>query len=234
MIKDFYIDDIACRLYAPNIDSYPLVIFAHGFGSNYTELEHYGPRLNEADIGCLFFDFCGGGLQVKSKGSMWDMSVLTEIDDFEKVLVYGKTISSKIIVMGESQGGYVACSVASKHPEIAGCILWYPGFNIQDFCRRKQVEGYSDQNYLWNIPLGRKWIEDGLKDDIFLKMNDVKQKVLIFHGTKDRVVPIEYSIKSLDYLQATLIPVEDAHHGFNGDDRWKVISKCIEYIQNLN
>ena len=53
------------RLYLPDErrGKLPLVIFSHGFGGNFRELEHHGAGFAEAGICCLFFDFCGGGMQ---------------------------------------------------------------------------------------------------------------------------------------------------------------------------
>ena len=49
------------RMYLPHgeadVSGYPLVIFCHGLGSNYRELEHYGPFFAERGIACFLFDF---------------------------------------------------------------------------------------------------------------------------------------------------------------------------------
>ena len=65
------------RIYLPeNRDrKLPIVIFCHGFGSNFRELMHHGDGFAEAGICCLFFDFCGGGPESVSDGSMEEMTV---------------------------------------------------------------------------------------------------------------------------------------------------------------
>ena len=51
---------IAGKAYFAGVDKkYPTVIFAHGFGSNYRDLEHHGAGFAESGINCIFFDFCG-------------------------------------------------------------------------------------------------------------------------------------------------------------------------------
>ena len=78
------------RMYLPHgeahVSGYPLVIFCHGLGSNYRELEHYGPFFAERGIACFLFDFCGGGAESLSDGDFSEMSVQTEIDDLRIVL----------------------------------------------------------------------------------------------------------------------------------------------------
>ena len=73
---------IAGKAYFAGVDKkYPTVIFAHGFGSNYRDLEHHGAGFAESGINCIFFDFCGGGLKSLSDGKMTQMTVLTEAED---------------------------------------------------------------------------------------------------------------------------------------------------------
>lgn len=54
----------------------------------------------------------------KSDGNTTDMSVLTEVKDLEAVIEYAEsktyTNSSKILLMGCSQGGFVSVITAAK------------------------------------------------------------------------------------------------------------------------
>lgn len=78
---------IAGKAYFAGVDKkYPTVIFAHGFGSNYRDLEHHGDGFAESGINCIFFDFCGGGLKSFSDGKMTQMTVLTEAEDLTEVI----------------------------------------------------------------------------------------------------------------------------------------------------
>ena len=76
------------RIYLPEEKDgkLPLVIFCHGFGSNYRELMHHGNGFAEAGICCLFFDFCGGGPESLSDGKFEEMTVGTECGDLETVI----------------------------------------------------------------------------------------------------------------------------------------------------
>ena len=60
-------------IYRPDAEGeFPTVIFSHGFGSNYHELMHHGDGYAENGIVCVFFDFCGGGMESTSDGVMQD------------------------------------------------------------------------------------------------------------------------------------------------------------------
>ena len=114
---------------------YPAVIFSHGFGANYHELIHHGKGFAENDIICVFFDFCGGGEESTSDGTMLEMTVCTESDDLETVMDWILSISyidkKSIFLQGESQGGLISAIVGAKRQtEIKGLILWYPAFII--------------------------------------------------------------------------------------------------------
>ena len=236
MIKEYTFQGIHGVMYTPDMNQkYPCIIFAHGYGGCYKDLEHYGPKLNEANIACFLFDFCGGGLSSTSKGSMWDMSVLTELEDFEIVYENIRSLEyiNQIICMGESQGGYVATLFAHYHPEIDGLICWYPAYVIDHDCKERAKIGYKDKNYVWGTPMGRKYIEDALKVNIFSKM-DYPKKVLIIHGDQDEIAPIEDSKKAITmFPNAKLYIVKDGRHGFEGNQRWEVIHQCIEYVREL-
>ena len=106
------------------------MIFAHGFGSNYRDLEHHGAGFAESGINCIFFDFCGGGLKSLSDGKMTQMTVLTEAEDLTEVISQVQQMenvdSDQLFIQGESQGGFVGAYVSAQIPEkIKGLIFVY-------------------------------------------------------------------------------------------------------------
>ena len=99
------------RIYLPEKrgQKLPTVIFCHGFGSNYRELMHHGEGFAEAGICCLFFDFCGGGPQSLSDGTLEEMTVATECRDLRTVMAGARELDfvdpGRIFLQGESMGG---------------------------------------------------------------------------------------------------------------------------------
>ena len=121
------------RLYLPLDENktFRTAIFAHGFAGCYRDLMHYGPRFAEEGLALCLFDFCGGSPLSASDGTMMDMTVLTEYDDYlvmlRKLKEHPQVDENYVFLMGESQGGYVASLVAARHPEeSSGMVLWYP------------------------------------------------------------------------------------------------------------
>lgn len=230
---------IVGKIYIPEGEhkTYPVAIFAHGFGSNYRELEHYGPRFASEGIILVLFDFCGGGNESLSDGLTTEMSVLTEMHDYLSVINYLKGIdkASSIYLMGESQGGYVASLVASRYPEISnGLILWYPTFCIGDDEKNRAKDGIKDEKELWGMRLGKIYTVDAINTDIYGEISSYDKSVLIIHGTNDKVVDIEYSRKALNvFKNANLVEIDGAGHGFDGDDSLNAGNLSINHIKGI-
>ncbi|MBP3279409.1 MAG: alpha/beta hydrolase, partial [Butyrivibrio sp.] len=109
-------------IYRPDGEgSFPTVIFAHGFGSNYRELMHHGAGYAENGIVCVFFDFCGGGMESASDGAMQEMTVMTEAADLVAVMESVKCLpyvnKDSLYLQGESQGGLVSAIVGRAYTE---------------------------------------------------------------------------------------------------------------------
>ena len=179
---------IAGKAYFAGVDKkYPTVIFAHGFGSNYRDLEHHGAGFAESGINCIFFDFCGGGLKSLSDGKMTQMTVLTEAEDLIEVISQVQQMenvdSDQLFIQGESQGGFVGAYVAAQIPEkIKGLILWYPAFVIPDDAKRRFEE---NDNTCFGQQLSPDYNKVAKDIDIFNVITGYKGPVVIIHGESD-------------------------------------------------
>lgn len=213
---------------------YPAVIFSHGFGSNFHELMHHGKGYAENGIVCVFFDFCGGGMESTSDGTMLEMTVLTEADDLEAVmdtvieLPYVDRHS--LYLQGESQGGLVSAIVGVRRKEdVKGLILWYPAFVIPDDSKRRF--GTGDTN-VFGYEISADYDRVAKDIDVSELQKSFGKPVLIIHGNKDDVVPIEYSrMAAANYGYATLKEVKGAGHGFDGKDSDDARDMSIEFVR---
>ena len=212
----------------------PTVIFSHGFGGNYRCLEHHGNGYAKAGIACVFFDFCGGGLESLSDGSMKEMTVLTEADDLEAVFDQVRSLEfadpEKLYLQGESMGGFVSAYVAAKKKDLVkGLILWYPAFVIPDDSRVRYEKG---DDTCFDVDISPDFNRAAMNIDVFAVIPAYKGPVKIIHGDRDEIVPLEYSVRAVKvYDNAELVVINGAGHGYEGADSDKARRLSIDFIE---
>jgi len=108
------------------------------------------------------------------------------------------------ILIGSSLGGYLAALYAARHANIERLILMAPAFQFPQRMRERFSEAELEQwrqegtrlffHYAFqdHRPLGYSFVEDSAK---YEAEPDFRQPALIFHGTRDDVVPAEYSVQ---------------------------------------
>lgn len=226
--------------YRPVGENLPIAIVSHGFMAFQDTVRHYAKLFAELGFVSYCFDFCGGSvIKGKSDGKTTEMSVLTEVKDLEVVIEYAKSLpytnACNVTLMGCSQGGFVSALVAAKQKEkIAKLVLFYPALCIPDDARAgKMMFAKFDPN---NIPeivncgpmkLGRCYVADVISMDPYAEIREYPGKVLIVHGTKDKIVKWDYAKRAYqNYLKnnsaglapeqgVTLRLIEDGAHGFS-------------------
>ena len=212
----------------------PVVIFSHGFGSNFRELMHHGEGFAEAGICCLFFDFCGGGMESASDGAMTDMTVRTECEDLETVIAGAKELENvdpdRIFLQGESMGGLVSALTAAKCPEdIAALVLWYPAFVIPEDSAKRYAAGI---NQCFGLALNEHFNEQAMGIDVYGEIGGYGGPVLIIHGDRDPVVPYACSELAVSvYPDGELVRMHGAGRGFDGKECQAAIEDSLSFIR---
>ena len=214
-------------LYLPGhtAQRFPLILTAHELGSDSQRpwWVNYAWRWAEQGYAVLTFDFSGGSNRSRSEGKTTDMSVLTEVADMETMLreAYSwKFIdTTRIVLVGGSQGGGVSAIVAARHPEeIAAQVLLYPAFHLP----ANLHERYPDLSCLPEtdgrngmITIGRRFILDMYDHEYDSDMQGYTGPVLIVHGDKDKTVPISVSQRAVGiFKNASLYTIKGAGHVF--------------------
>ena len=141
-------------------------------------------------------DFCGGGLESKSDGSMLEMTVLTEAEDLNAVIDHFKNDPrfTKLFLMGFSQGGFVSSYVAAQRPEdAAGPVLEYPACVLQDDARKRALPdgAFPATSNVMGQTIGRVYNEAAVSFDVYDVIGGYTGKALILHGDQDGIVPLE-------------------------------------------
>ena len=219
----------------------PLVILSHGLGSDHRIMEPYAESFAENGFAAFVFDYIGGSEESMSDGNMTGMSVLTEAEDLSCILESFRSDSrfseDEIFLFGGSQGGFISAYAAGKHPdEIAGLVLLYPAFNLQDICRKlvSDADEIPDSVVIGEHTVGSLYIRDMLTFDIYEVLRQYPGPVLLFHGTADPYVPLEYTQRAGQVLaDARLVIIEGAEHGFDGEDRNRVEREAVAFVQEI-
>lgn len=231
------------KLYLPGTkaDPLPLVILSHGLGSNHLIMEPYAERFAQNGIAAFVFDYIGGSEASLSDGSMLDMSVLTETEDLRCVLDRFRGDSrfeaDGIFLFGGSQGGLISALLAGMRPDdVAGLILLYPALNLPDVCRDTiQAAGKIPVTAVIGAhTVGSRYLKDIMTVDIDASLAAYSGPALLFHGTDDPYVPLQYSRRAVEVLSdAELVTVEGAGHGFAGEDLERTARLAAAFILNV-
>ncbi len=214
---------------------FPVVILSHGYGGNYTQGLSMAEAFAAKGVAAYTFDFNGGGNKSQSEGDSRDMSVLTEAEDLSAVIdglaAMAKIDENNIFLCGYSQGGFVSTYVAATRPEdIKALVAYFPAYVIHDDAEKNapDLDALEDEFKFMGLTVSPKYWADVKSFSIYDMMPSYTRDVLIFHGTKDTLVPIEYSQRAVGiFPSAELVTVEGGAHGNLGAD---ADNRAIEFI----
>ncbi len=167
------------------------VIYLHGFASSpqSSKAQFFKRKLTERGIEVEIPRLDGGKFE--------ELSISSQLAIIEQAVA-----GRPAVLFGSSLGGYLAALYAAHHPEIERLVLLAPAFQFPSRWRQRytaeQLAGWKQDgsvpvfHYGENreMRLGFQLIEDSAQ---YEDEPDVHQPTLIFHGTKDDVVPATVS-----------------------------------------
>ena len=125
------------------------------------------------------------------------------------------------VLIGSSLGGYVGALYAARNAQVQRLVLLAPAFNFHDLWMSSME---PEKLRLWRekgalpvfhygegreVPIGYQLIDDAAK---YEPWPNVRQPALLFHGTDDASVPVEYSSAFVrDHPNARLIRMTSGH-----------------------
>lgn len=220
-------------------EKYPILILSHGFSGDRHHVHGYIENMVNHGYAVYAFDFCGGGLGSESDGSHLEMSVLTEKKDLEAVLkgIQQLPQCEKVVLWGESQGGFVSAITAVDHiDEVDALVLYYPALVLQDDAKKAypNIEDVPDSYKIMNMEIGRIYNTDARSFDVYDVIGKYNKNVLLIHGTEDEIVPIEYADRANDvYENVKYIVIEGAPHGFDDEYEDMAIEETKEFLDEV-
>ena len=124
----------------------PVAIISHGFNGTHHYGRTYFETLNAIGYQVYVFDFPCGSAHSRSDNNTLNMSAMDEKSDVKAIVNYFReqpdVDSDGIVLIGESQGGFVTALASAEIP---------------------------DTTYLWDVPLGRRFFLE-LRDLLFGKL----------------------------------------------------------------
>lgn len=224
------------------VEKYPLVIHAHGMGSNYKAGEAYCERYAEKGFAGYSFDFPGGSrptTENKSDGDQMKMTPVTEAADLQAVLDTALTWdfvdTDHVFLEGGSQGGLEAAMVGLDNTDkVKGMILHYPALYMPQII----TSWYGDPDdvpdtisFGEDYELSGQFARDLFDVDVVSRLGDFTGNVIIIQGSEDELVPAHYSEEaSTIFPNCEYYVIEGSGHGFGGEDFETAVNYGLEYL----
>lgn len=172
------------------------------------------------------------------------MCLTSEVHDLEAVISYVRGLfyidAERIILLGASQGGYVAGLTAAENSSVYRLIMLYPALCIPDHARRGRLGGaHYDVNHVpeeidcGKTVIGRQFHEDVVRRDPNLDLSSFKGDVLLIHGMADKTVEYSYSIRaseSYEKGQCHLQLVQDMGHSPDDKQKASIIASIRQFL----
>ena len=204
-----------------------VAIISHGFNGTHHFGRDYFDTLNGLGYTVYTFACPCGGIHSSSDNNTMKMSVIDEKNDLKSIvrhyLQQPDTDKDRIVLIGESQGGFVSAIAASELKDtVSNLVLVYPALCIpDDWNNRYKTEAeIPDTTNMWNVLLGRNFFMELRDFDVYSTICRYEGPVQIIHGSKDPIVPLSYSEKAMKlYKNAHIGVIPGAGHGFNPEQR---------------
>lgn len=234
--EPFSVREIKCRArdgkeiwgeaYIPNTpeERKATVIMAHGYNSSHKEPQDYARTLAMRGIASYIFDFCGGSNNSRSEGVTTDMTIFTEKENVEDITRQVKSMdfvdSTRVALLGCSQGGLVAAMTAAANPDMfKALVLVYPALLIPEtapaMLKRFEADGNRPQEVM-GMKLSRGYYDaiNGLA--VLDTIGNYKGKVFIVYGDDDMVIAggtLDHAAKK--YADCKTLVIPGGQHGFS-------------------
>ena len=219
------------------------VVFLHGFMS---DVEGEKPKnflkyCRKRKLGFLAIEYSGHG---KSSGdfkkgniSKWTKEVKISIKKIIK--------KKNFIIIGSSMGSWLTLNQfkffkkqikgflgIGSAPEFLDRLMWKKfSKKIKKEIIKKKI--YQLKHGEYEYPITYQLIKDGKKNKVLEKKYKIKIPITMIHGSKDEVVPVNYSKKILNIFEKAkkkLLIIKNGDHSLSSKINLKIINKELDKI----
>lgn len=221
-----------------------IIILCHGFGGSKDNAisKMISKMMTDNGIGVIAFDFPIHG---ESKAKVDEFTVENCIEDINTIRTFIRENFSKkdISLFATSFGGYIAInSFLDGNEFYKYVILKSPAVNMKDVlinCLLKekfedyQKNGVAKMGRNGKLKVTYNFYQNLVENDILRRNNNLKQKMLIFHGTEDDTALIDDTERftTLNSEVTRLIKIPKENHKMKIESVEKIsgyIIKCIK------
>lgn len=185
----------------------PLVIFFHGNGEVIDYLPEQAEGFRALGMGVLLVEFPGFG---RSPGRPTERSITdAAVAAYDAVAAREEVDPGRIVIFGRSLGCGAACALAARRPS-AALILQSAFTSTRPFARSFLLPGFLVRDVFDNAGV----------------LASYRQPVLLFHGSRDTIVPPEHSRELARIApRARLVELPCGHNDFPPD--WREFYRII-------
>ena len=220
------------------------VVFFHGFmsdmiGAKPTAIEKFCRKLK---LNFLKFEYSGHG---RSSGKFIEGNISKWTDE-AKQLIKSKIKNDKnLIFVGSSMGSWIALNLfsffkkqikgfigISSAPEFLEKLIWKKlSKKIKKIIMTKKIYHLNHGGFIY--PITKQLIFDGRKNKVLNNKINLKIPIVLFHGTKDEVVPLNLSKKIFRICKKSkkkLIRIKNGDHSLSRKSDLKKICNELNYM----
>ena len=221
-----------------------VVVFFHGFmsdmiGAKPMKIQKF---CRKKKLSFLKFEYSGHG---KSKGKFIEGNISKWVNDAKQLISSKITKNKNLIFIGSSVGSWIALKLISSFkkkikgfigissaPEFLDELMWKKfSRKIKRIIMTKKI--YNLEHGGFNYPLTKQVIIDGRKNEILNNKINLEIPVVLFHGLKDKVVPLKISKKILKIFKKSnkkLIKIKNGDHSLSRKSDLKKICKELNFM----
>ena len=206
------------------------VVFFHGFMSDMVGKKPNAIQkfCNKKKIGFIKFEYSGHG---KSSGKFIHGNISKWTNDAKHLIKTKINNNKKLIFVGSSMGSWIALNLfknfhkqligflgIASAPEFTEEIMWKK-FNkkIRKIILKNKIY-YLENDYEAPYPITKNLILNGRKNKVLNKKINKKIPVTLFHGLKDKLVPLKFSKKIFKLFKTKnkrIIKIKDGDHSLS-------------------
>ena len=220
------------------------VVFFHGLmsdmvGSKPTAIQKFCRKLK---LNFLKFEYSGHG---RSSGKFIEGNISKWTDEAKQLIKSKIKKDKNLIFVGSSMGSWIALNLFSffkkqikgfigiaSAPEFLEKLMWKKfSKKIKKIIMTKKIYHLEHGGFIY--PITKQLIFDGRKNKVLNNKINLKIPIVLFHGAKDEVVPLNFSKKIFKICKKSkkkLIKIKNGNHSLSRKSDLKKICNELNYM----